>query len=66
VEGERRERGESELWLSPKVPFWGVVRSRVEKGFETIVPGVQPRAEGGEKTTVTESVLISFRAAGAR
>ena len=60
VQAERMEEEKSVLWLSTDIPFWGLVRSMVERKTATkiLMPGRQREVE--PRTTVTESVLISF------
>jgi len=63
VDAVRREREDTTIWLSPDIPFWGLVRSRIERESSTILPDgsrFQPRP----KTTVTESILISYGESG--
>lgn len=60
IEAERFEQEISILWLSGDIPFWGLVRSRVEKTKLTrILEGVSP-LEPEPRTTITESILISY------
>lgn len=59
VDAVRYEREETLIWLSPDIPFWGLVRSRIERESSTSLPGdrrFQPRP----KKTLTESVLVDF------
>lgn len=59
VEAVRYEREETLIWLSPDIPFWGLVRSRIERESSTSLPE-QPRFQPRPKTTLTESVLVSY------
>jgi len=59
VEAVRYEREETRIWLSPDIPFWGLVRSRIERESSTSMPHM-PRFQPRPKTTVTESVLVSY------
>jgi hypothetical protein len=65
IEAVRYEREETFIWLSPEVPFWGLVRSRIERESSTSLPG-RPRFQPRPKSTVTESILVSYRGAGRR
>jgi hypothetical protein len=60
VEAERKEERRTTLWLSSDVPFWGLVRSRVEDRSSTKILGKTPLADPDTKITVTESFLVSF------
>jgi len=62
VEAVRRETIASRLWLAKEIPFWGLARSRVEKTTATMEAGGAPRVLGAPKTTLTESVILSYRA----
>ena len=65
VEAVRYEREETFIWLSSDIPFWGLVRSRIERESSTSLPGdrrFQPRP----KKTLTESILISYTNAESR
>ncbi len=55
----RCEREETLIWLSPDVPFWGLVRSRIERESSTELQG-DHRFQPKPKRTVTGSVLLSF------
>lgn len=60
VDAVRYEREETLIWLSPEIPFWGLVRSRIERESSTDLPAgsrFQPRP----RTTLTESILLSYR-----
>ena len=61
IQAERLEEERSTLWLSPDVPFWGLVQSRVERRTATkiLMPGRQREVE--PRITVTESILLSFK-----
>ena len=65
VEADRVDTETSRVWLSKEVPFWGVARSRVERTSRTSVVGGSPGA-GAPKTTLTESIILSFRRPRAR
>ncbi len=65
IEAVRNEREETFIWLSPEVPFWGLVRSRIERESSTSLPG-RSRFQMKPKITVTESILVSYRGAGRR
>jgi hypothetical protein len=59
VEAVRVERERTILWLSTDIPFWGLVRSRIERESSTVLAddsGFQQEP----RRSVTESVLISF------
>jgi hypothetical protein len=61
VEGYKKKVGFSKYWKSDKVPFWGVVRSRVEKKSTTFISTGSPFYEPESKVVLTESILIGFR-----
>ena len=65
IEALRYEREETHIWLSPEVPFWGLVRSRIERESSTRLPD-RPRFQPKPKSTVTESILVSYRSAESR
>jgi len=58
VEAVRTEEEWSAVWRSAQVPFWGVVRSRVERVSTTELKDGSPYAAA--KMTVTESILYSY------
>ena len=60
VEAVRYEREETLIWLSPEIPFWGLVRSRIERESST-VPSSGSRFQPRPRTTLTESILLSYR-----
>jgi hypothetical protein len=60
VKAERVEAETSRLWLAKEIPFWGLARSRVERRSSTTVAG-GTSAGAGPKTTVTDSVILSYR-----
>jgi len=63
--GITAKRSESELSVlrtSDQIPFWGLVRSRVERTSGTSYPGGRRPRETRPKTTVTESVLLEYLA----
>lgn len=60
VEAETRELERSVLWLSDEVPFWGLVRSRVESSRSTTILGGSRKRATKPRTVVTESVLFSY------
>jgi len=64
IEAVRYEREETFIWLSPDIPFWGLVRSRIERESSTSLPK-RPRFQPRPKTTLTESVLVSYKNAQA-
>jgi hypothetical protein len=64
ITAERFEEEKSTLCLSPKVPFWGLVLSRVERVSRTRYSGGPRLRESKPKETVTESILISFSSEG--
>jgi hypothetical protein len=66
VKAERVEEETSRLWLSKEIPFWGLVRSSIEKKSSTIVAGGKLPAGADAKTTRTESTILSFRRLRAR
>jgi hypothetical protein len=59
VEALRIEMERTILWLSPEIPFWGLVRSRIERESSTRVMG-DSSYEYRPRRSVTESILISF------
>ena len=61
VDAERFEEQTSRLMISEKVPFWGVVRSRVErKSYTRLSSGSRSGRPPRSKVTVTESILVAF------
>ena len=64
ITAERFEQERSILRISSKVPFWGLVRSRVERTSKTSYPGGRNPRETRPKVTVTESVLIEYSTPG--
>ncbi|MCK4237008.1 MAG: hypothetical protein KAX38_07795 [Candidatus Krumholzibacteria bacterium] len=61
IDAERELKERTVLWISDEVPFWGLVRSRVETTTSTrILKGAQ-LVNWKPRTTVTESVLISYK-----
>ncbi|MBN1884563.1 MAG: hypothetical protein JW876_03430 [Candidatus Krumholzibacteriota bacterium] len=54
IQAERVESERTVLWRSATVPFWGLVRSRVERASTTKIPGGGGPAP---RTSVTESIL---------
>jgi hypothetical protein len=58
VKAVRHEEETSRLLVSAEVPFWGLVRSRVETSSYTRLESSRRRPR--PKVTITESVLISF------
>ena len=61
VDAERFEEQTSRLMVSEKVPFWGVVRSRVErKSYTRISSAAGSGRPPRPKVTVTESILVAF------
>ncbi len=65
VAGERLDTETSRVWLSKEIPFWGLVKSRVERTSSTTVPG-SAAGVGEPKTTLTESIILSFHRPRAR
>ena len=65
IEAVRYEREETHIWLSSEVPFWGLVRSRIERESSTRLPE-ESRFQPRPKSTVTESILVSRRNAERR
>jgi len=61
VQAEREEEVTSRVWLSRDVPFWGLVRSTVEKKSFTQT-SLARSSTGSPRVTVTESILLSYRA----
>jgi hypothetical protein len=59
VEALRIEMERTILWLSPEIPFWGLVRSRIERESSTRVTG-DSSYDYRPRRSVTESILISF------
>ena len=59
VDAVRYEREKTTIWLSPEIPFWGLVRSRVERESSTTLPD-ERRFQPRPKETRTESVLVSY------
>jgi hypothetical protein len=64
VTAERFEEEKSILRISPEVPFWGLVKSRVKRTSKTSYPGGRTRREARPKVTVTESVLLEYSSPG--
>jgi len=60
----RFEEERSILRISADVPFWGLVRSSVERTTTTSYPGGRNPREARPKITVTESVLIGYSTPG--
>ncbi len=60
VIAKRFEEEKSILKMSPDVPFWGLVSSRVRRSTMTTYPGSRRPREAKPKVTVTESVLVDF------
>ena len=60
ITAERFEEERSILRISSDVPFWGLVRSRVERTSKTSYPGGRHQRETRPKVTVTESVLTAY------
>lgn len=59
VKAVRMERERTTLWLSPDIPFWGLVRSRIERESTTTLLN-DPDFRREPRRSVTESVLVSF------
>ncbi|MBN2184974.1 MAG: hypothetical protein JW746_06565 [Candidatus Krumholzibacteriota bacterium] len=67
VDAVRFEEQSSRLMISEKVPFWGVVRSRVErKSYTRLSSASRSGRPPRPKVTVTESILVSFSSASGR
>jgi hypothetical protein len=66
VPAERFEAETSRLWLAKEIPFWGLARSRVEKRSSTVAGGAGKPAGAASKTTLTESIILSYRKARVR
>jgi hypothetical protein len=66
IDAERVEREASTIWLSPDVPFWGMVRSRVERSRETKILADAPAVRLAPQVTVTASILIDFEPGDSR
>ncbi len=64
ITAERFEKERSILRISSEVPFWGLVRSRVERSSKTLYPGGRSQRETMPKVTVTESVLLDYSTPG--
>ena len=64
ITAERFEEERSILRISSEVPFWGLVRSRVERTSTTSYPGGRNPREARPKVTVTESVLTGYSSPG--
>lgn len=60
ITAERFEEERSILRISSEVPFWGLVRSRVERSSKTFYPGGRNPRETKPKITITESILIKY------
>lgn len=61
VKAERTEEERSTLMLSPRVPLWGLVRSRVERTAHTRLESSKSKIRPVSRVTVTEAVLVDFR-----
>ena len=60
IDAERVEEEVSTVWLSDEVPFWGMVKSTVERRRETRLLTGSPRAKLAPHTTVTASILVHY------
>jgi hypothetical protein len=60
IEAERLREERSVLWFSPRIPFWGLVKSRVEMKRTTTILSTSVPAAPQAKKTITESILLSF------
>jgi hypothetical protein len=60
ITAKRSEEETSTLHISSEVPFWGLVRSRVERRSQTSYPGGRNQRETRPRETVTESVLVEY------
>ncbi len=60
IDAERIEEEVSTIWMSREVPFWGMVKSRVERRRETVLLTDSPPARLVPQATVTSSILIGF------
>ncbi len=65
IDAERIEEEVSTVWMSREVPFWGMVRSRVERRRETVLLTDTPPARLVPQATVTSSILIGFESGAA-
>ena len=59
VKAVRMERERTILWISTDIPFWGLVRSRIERESSTTLVD-DPGFRQEPRRSATESVLISF------
>ena len=60
----RFEEERSILRISSEVPFWGLVKSRVERTSKTDYPGGRNEREAVPKVTITQSVLLDYSMPG--
>ena len=60
IDAERVEREVSTIWMSSDIPFWGMVRSRVERMRETKLLTDRPPARLRPQRTITASILIDY------
>lgn len=59
IDAERREEERTVLWLSAEVPFWGLVRSTVERVASTEILSGKRAPKLLPRRSVTESVLFA-------
>lgn len=60
VEADKYSEEKSTLYISGRVPFWGLVKSVVRRESSTRLASTRIEGKKRPKVTVTESVLISF------
>jgi hypothetical protein len=65
IDAERIEEEVSTIWMSRDVPFWGMVKSRVERRRETVLLTDSPLARLVPQATITSSILVSFESGAA-
>lgn len=65
IDAERIEEEVSTIWMSREVPFWGMVKSRVERRRETVLLTDSPLARLVPQVTITSSILIGFESGAA-
>lgn len=60
IDAERVEEEVSTIWLSDEIPFWGMVKSSVERRRETRLLTDSPPARLAPHTTITASILVHY------
>ncbi len=60
IDAQRVEEEVSTVWLSGEVPFWGMVRSTVERRRETRLIADSPPVKLAPHATITASVLVHY------